>query len=642
MNKGISLVEILVAIGVFSTVIFAVVGVFTVTQEAARIGRAKAEGIRFLNEYIEQLKNIRRDNWDALLNDTYIIQNDGSGNLLLIPSATGETVGDYTRLLTIAAVYRDTNGNLVDTPGMIDPSTKKITVSVSWTGFKPGSLTHSTYMTRYLDNLVWVQTTEADFTSGTHSGTVTVNTSGGEVVLGAGGSGSWCEPGDAILDEFDYPGSAIARAITAIEGRAFAGTGQNASGLPFAHINISDPLNAFIVGEFSDVSPPKSNDVFGEENYAYIATEENNGEIIIIDLTTTPYSEEGRFNPSGNNRGISVFVAGNVGYMTTSSGNTFRTFNLTGKSGVRPQYGQVTLAGTGNSIFVRGDYAYVTINSSSTQLQILDVSDPENLSIVSSLSLTNVGGRDVYVNETGTRAYAVMAYSSSNPEFFIVDITDKGNPQLISGGTYDTGSMSPTGIRVVPGGRAILVGESGGERYQVLNISNESAPVHCGGLNVTTDIYGVDAVLEGDGDAYSYIVTADSNAEFKIIEGGPGGAFATSGVFESQTFSPGFNTAFNRFDVTVNTPVQTSIRFQIASVEPGSNGCVDADFSPFNFVGPDGTSASFFTTGDTIPTNDDGTGYENPAECFRFRSYLETTETTQTPTLYDFTVNYSP
>lgn len=636
-QRGQLLIELLLAMGIAAILLPALIGSLVTSRQGEAQYKLRTQGTVLFRETVEAARSVRARDWTTFaVNGTH--HPVASGGVWGFESGP-ETVREFTRQITIDDVYRNSEGAIVESGGVFDPSTKEVEVSVSWGSPIPTTIDDTFYFTRN-ENMSYTETTEEQFNAGFLDGVAVVNDEGGEVILGSGGSGNWCEPNDAILEELDYPGTAEARAISATEGRVFSGTGANASGLPFANIAISNtnPPTATIIDTFTDVSPPKTNDVFGENDYAYIATDENHGEIIILDLTSTPYSKIGQFNPSGNNGGRAIYVRDNVGYMTTVKRNTFRTFDLSNKSGNRPQLSQVTLAGVGSSIFLRGSYAYVTTSSSSTQLQIIDVGNPANIQIVASLSLTNVHGRDVYVNDTGTLAYVVTASSSSNPEFFIVDISNKSNPSVVSGGTYDTDPMSPTGIRVVPGGRAVIVGEGGGERYQVLNVMNENAPVRCGGLDIDVDIYGIDAVLENDGDAYSYIVTADSNAELKIIEGGPGGGFSDEGVFESATYERPYSTAFNRFDVLFEKPSVTDVTFQIAIAEPESGECIDAEF---NFLGPGGDSEAYFTDSATIPFGEYG-NYSNPGRCFRYKVFLDTEDSTMTPIFHEMLINHSP
>ena len=119
----------------------------------------------------------------------------------------------------------------------------------------------------------------------------------------------------------------------------------------------------------------------------------------------------------------------------------------------------------------------------------------------------------------------------------------------------------------------------------------------------------------------------------------------TSGRFESATFNAGNGVAFNRFDVSINRPINTNTEFQIA-VKPGIGGvCTGVTFSPSDFIGPSGTSSDKFQTtqtsgtqvfGYTIPFN------VNTGQCFRYRVYMETMDPLSTAIFYDITVNYSP
>ncbi|WP_257387372.1 beta strand repeat-containing protein [Tahibacter caeni] len=72
------------------------------------------------------------------------------------------------------------------------------------------------------------------------------------------------------------------------------------------------------------------------------------------------------------------------------------------------------------------------------------------------------------------------------------------------------------------------------------------------------------------------------------------------------------------------TPANTSLRFQVAASNSASG--------PFNFVGPDGTAGTFFTTSGASLSQFNGNRY------LKYRAYLATTNTAVTPTLNDATV----
>jgi len=566
------------------------------SREGQAQGEVRTEALGLMREKLELVRAERNANWANLINGTVI-----------------ETVRDFSRRTVISDVIKN---------GETDPSTKQVEVSVSWNTPLPNQVQAVMYLTRYLDNLNYVQTTEAEFNTGTKTGTVVTNTAGGEVTLAGGGSGNWCVP-DLSISALDLPKSGVANALTAIEGKAFAGTGDNASGVSFANIAISNatPPVASVVGTFDGF---KTNGVFGEAGYAYLATDSNFKEVEIIDLTTNPYSEAGYFNAPGNGAGNSVWVNGNVGYMT--DGAKLYTFDLSSKSGSRNQLGSVNLAGEGQRVVVVGTYAYVVTENTANQLQIVDVSNPASMSVVGQTALSAGEGKDVYVNSTGTRAYVATAKSDTQKELFVVDTSSKtgSRPTL---GSYEANGMNPKGVAAVSGNKIILVG-SGGEEYQVIDATAESTPSRCGGLQVDTGINGVAAVSEADGDAYAYIITGDAGSEFKIIAGGPGGQYSVSGTFESATFDAGYTSAFNRLTFAGSKPANTNLTAQIA---------VSADCNGFVFVGPDGTSGTFF----------DGSGESvdvtlSSGRCMRYKAYLDSTDPGAAPSFNDITINYSP
>ncbi len=498
-----------------------------------------------------------------------------------------------------------------------DQSSKKVTLTA-------GTLIEDIYLTRYLDNLIFTQTLQSEFDFGTKMGTITTNTTGGEITLGAGGYGDWCNP-NLNLGSLDLPKNGVANAISAIIGRAFAGTGENASGVSFANIQIADadPPTASVLGTYDGY---KTNGIFGESDYAYLATDNNSKEVEIINLTAQPYTEAGWFNtPFSSANATSVYVSGNRGFVT--AGIFLYVFDLSSKSGSRPLVGfPHLLLGTGTSIVVNGNYAFVSISGSSIEMQIIDISNPWSIFQIGYADVNGQDGKRVFVNSTATRVYLATNASASLPEFFVIDTTSKSGsrPTL---GTYDANGMNPKDLAVVTGNKALLVG-TGGEEYQVLDITNEAAPVRCGGLNLDTGVNGIASVLEPDGDAFSYIISGDSGSEFKIIEGGPGGRYTSSGTYTSASFNPGYSTSFNRLSFSGSIPADTDLKAQIA---------VSTDCQNFSYIGPDGTSGTFYSTiGGAFPIG------LNTGSCFRYQLFLSTTTPSATPVFNDITVNYSP
>ncbi|HYM65489.1 MAG TPA: hypothetical protein VES68_03335, partial [Candidatus Sulfotelmatobacter sp.] len=420
-NKGQTLIELLITIGLSAILIPALLAGFAATRNGRAQQEQRLQATNYFKQAQEAVRIVDSNSWDNLIDGTYHPVVSGSTWTLASGSENISPFG-FTRQIVISDVYRDASGNIVTVGGTLDPSTKQIAISVSWANPIVSSVSTTSYLTRH-KNLSHIETTVADFTPGASNSATTgitiTNTSGGELVLGAGGGGGdWCQP-NLTLAQLDLPKNGVANAISAIEGQVFAGTGDNSSGISFGDVSVttSYPPVPSLQKTFDGY---KTNGVFGQTGYAYLATDNNAKEIVIINLnqysdppTNSKYKEEGYFNAPGNGNGNSIYVLGNYGYMT--AGNKFYIFDLSSKSGSRSQVNPtaVTLSGTGNKTYVVGNYAYVATSGTTNQLQIINISNPASPSIAGSLTVNGQGGRDIFVNSSGTRAYLVTGTSSS-------------------------------------------------------------------------------------------------------------------------------------------------------------------------------------------------------------------------------------
>lgn len=115
-----------------------------------------------------------------------------------------------------------------------------------------------------------------------------------------------------------------------------------------------------------------------------------------------------------------------------------------------------------------------------------------------------------------------------------------------------------------------------------------------------------------------------TDAGFKVyINSG----YSTSGdlisAVKDANPAAGYLPSWTTLSWTGTTPANTSLRFQAAASNSASG--------PFNFVGPDGTAATYFTTSGASLSQFNGNRY------LKYRAYLATTNNTVTPTLSDAT-----
>ena len=604
-EKGQLIIELLIAFGLSSILFPALLTGFISGTRGREVYEQRLRAMALMREGEEVVRMVREKSWNAFaVNGTFYPKVEGGEWTLSTLSGDG-TVNGFTRTVEISDV----------TP--IDPSKKQAEITVSWPGLFIRSVSSKLIVTRWA-NAVESLTAEGELTQQ--------------------GFGDWCNPSESITT-VDLSRQGVPTAVWAFEmgggagNRVFAGTGENASGPGFTNTKIegNDPPVATPVGDFNGSPQVKVNGVYGDGNYAYLTTDRTNAEVLILDLNQfsgpSEYQDVGYFNSPGSVNGISVASSGTVGYMT--AGSNFYAFDLTTKTGSRPQIGSaVTLAGNGVKIYIVGSFAYVVISGSETKIQIVNLS---SMTIAGSVTLTAGNGRDVYINSDGTRAYLVTSASASQPEFFIVDTTDKGNPSVVTGGTFDASGMDPKGVTVVPGGyRAIVVGSEGPIQYLVIDITDEGSLTSCGpGLAINGGANAISSLLQTDGHAYSYIVTGDANNELKIVEGGPGGIGGGGGTFESPVFDVGEQVIFNYFNVDSVSPEGVVATFKIA---------VSADCTTFNYVGSDGTpgGAPYGNSGGPIPVS------LSPGRCFKYQATFTGGGEGVTDASANTTVNYSP
>ena len=106
-----------------------------------------------------------------------------------------------------------------------------------------------------------------------------------------------------------------------------------------------------------------------------------------------------------------------------------------------------------------------------------------------------------------------------------------------------------------------------------------------------------------------------------------GASFVPSGQLTSSSFDTGGASGYTtlEWEPTSQTP-STSLKFQVAS---------NNDNLTWNFIGPDGTAATYYTvSGTSVHASHSSTRY------IRYRAFMETTDSSFTPNLTNVNINY--
>ncbi|MBP6976111.1 hypothetical protein KBB42_00745 [Candidatus Dojkabacteria bacterium] len=625
--KGFSLAELVLAIGIFATISSLLVLIVVDSTRTLENTNTRSKATNLTQEIYNALIILKSQAWYNVARHTnegpkHILYDSGTYQIL-----DGETVQDsLSYYFTVDSVFRDINRDIVLTGGILDPHSRLLSIHISWSD-KIGK-THEINPKMYINDwntnsIVW--TTKSDFDKGSFTDTMSQSITDGEVRLLSMKYADWCNP-SLSMSAYDLPQQGIAKTISTSGDKIYMGTGGNASGISF--------MDATVVGEPPVVTPGalfdgyKTNDVFGLNGNALIATDSNSEEVVIIDLNTTPYTRVGYFDSAGPQDATSVYAINDIGFVAHA--NNLTLFDLSSKTGSRPQI-RTTSVGTSNSIvtdmYVDENYVYLTVTNNQYEFLIYQYSP--TLQLIGQGDIGTPSPTALFISEDTSRAY-IGTGTNTGKEFFVLDTSVKNTtyPVIVS---YELGLLSVKSVIAVDN-RAI-VGGYGGQEYVVLDITNEAVPVQCGGLEISTGINAM-ALARQDPNVYTYILTGDANLELKIIRGGPGGGgpdgngYLAYGEFLSEIYDTS-STASEYYILSMNAtiPASTSLELQIrVSNDPNMIGST--------WIGPDGTSSTYFSTIDV---------YDLPplliGRYFQYKAIFKS-DTVQTPLLEELVINY--
>lgn len=246
-------------------------------------------------------------------------------------------------------------------------------------------------------------------------------------------------------------------------------------------------------------------------------------------------------------------------------------------------------------------------------------------------------------------------YTSSGGRVNMTDIEwDTYVPTLLSGQPYTLYGTSPVQqITVLPGSNqtfAFVLGPQSDRSLRVLVKDSatgaplEGALVHLYDDNSNTDYNGTTGgsvwqqsdwsagmgqVDWADVAQYFWqdnnIDTTSIPPSLKLIT--LGSDYVSNGELESSTYDVGEDADFTTLSwLPTSQHPSTSVQIQIAS---------NSDNATWNYIGPDGTTSSFYTVpGTTMHSSHDGDQY------IRYKVFMQTSDDQQTPVLTSINLNY--
>lgn len=334
-QRGISLVEVLLAVTVFGMIVTAVSGAIIYGRTASNSGGNRTSANLLADEGIEAVRNIRDAGYSNLVDGTYgVVQNGNQWTL----AGSSDVNGIFTRQVTISTV---------------DSSRKNIDSKVSWSQAGQSGTSDTTVTTRLTN---WMAS----------------------IVK------SWSTP--IMETAVDATGTHNALKVDVQGDYAYI---VRSDGTPdFMIYNISNPAAPTLVSSLSLTGSPTN--VFVSGNYAYVTNTNDSAELNIINVTNPASpSVVGNYNAPGAGDGRGVYVVGTAAYLVRAANggnNEFVVLNVATPS-TPTRVSGYNLNITMNEVYVNGTVAYIATSSDTQEVLVINLSILGLLTLGTSINL---------------------------------------------------------------------------------------------------------------------------------------------------------------------------------------------------------------------------------------------------------------
>ena len=331
-KKGQSLIEVLIAMGIFVLTISAIAFLIIDSYIVHRLGREMTLASFLAEEGIEATRSIRDSSWNDLTIGEHGLA--VSGNTWIFQGSE-EDVSGYLN-----------NGKRKIIITSIDSDRKKITSQVNWKFNEARS--EKIELVTYLTN--WLALSIGDWSNPRREAGLDMSGNNDGLKIQVQGNYAYFVRNDGTPD--------------------------------FVIVDITNSANPMPRGALSLLGVPTNIAVSG--NYAYISNTDNNQELQIINISNPDSpSQVGSYDATGSADANGVYVIGTTVYLarTNSAEREFLIINAS-----RPEFptliGSLDLGATGYEVFVMGKYAYVASGDNNRELQVINITDPKNPTLV--------------------------------------------------------------------------------------------------------------------------------------------------------------------------------------------------------------------------------------------------------------------
>jgi len=277
-------------------------------------------------------------------------------------------------------------------------------------------------------------------------------------------------------------------------------------------LDISDPTNPLLTGsmELGGIGY----DIAVADNYAYVASSNDNRELDVINISDTNNpTRAGTYNASGTANGLGVYAVGTTVYLTTqSSGAEFYILNVSNLSNIS-LISSLDLGADGNDVFVDGSYAFIGTSNTSREFQVIDVSNPASPALYGSADLNGTTYGLYIVGD-----YAFLANTDNAAEFQVIKGGALYSGTFISS-TFDAGSSVGFNYLTWTGTNPARTNI----RFQIATNNDGSTWKFVGPSGFSTTFYGAPGAIPlqkvaGRYIRYKFILSSNINGTSPVVE----------------------------------------------------------------------------------------------------------------------------
>ncbi len=413
---GQTLLEVVIVMAIFVVMASGIISALLSSSHSAQESGRYLVANGYIEEALQAVRSIRDRDWSQVTNGTHGFS---TANGFYEFSGTSDTLGIYTRTTTIENVYRfgGITGPIAGS-GTLDSNSKRVTINIRWqTSLGLIKNIDSVFYVFNWDDQAWTESGQSEYINGYKNSTDIRNVSDGEIALREN-MRNWSNLEMAYEIDLEGNGDRIALDYDAPNDILYI-LSTNTSGYEFVGIDVSDvSANApFIIGGYH-LAGLTATDLVVHDGYAYIATNVNAQEIIVINVITmvivNTIDIDGIEDVSG------VAAVGNL-LAVASDDEKALFYNISNPSGSISQLGETELEGDLSDVDVSQTHAFFVGEDNNEELFVVRLSDftevnSFNLSGSHNANTVEIVGTNVYIGRQDGTGADLHALDVSNPE----------------------------------------------------------------------------------------------------------------------------------------------------------------------------------------------------------------------------------